>query len=237
MDIRDRAAAPFVLVAIVGAGGAAVVQLRALAAAPWAHIDTSDPVGWATTTAPDDVVAALLRVAALLACAWVTGSAVVGVLLRVARWRPAVAIADRLTPAVVRRLADRAVGATLVVLSVGPTVLPATAEPAPPAVVRPEGTGGPSPPGTAPPPRQAPVTPAGIGDTRSSVVAAPGDHLWRIATVALAGATGRDPAALSAAEIAPYWAEVVTRNRERLRSGDPDLLFPGEVVVLPDVAP
>jgi hypothetical protein len=28
--------------------------------------------------------------------------------------------------------------------------------------------------------------------------------------------------------------EVVEANRERLRSGDPDLIYPGETVVLPD---
>jgi hypothetical protein len=37
----------------------------------------------------------------------------------------------------------------------------------------------------------------------------------------------------TAAEITPVWVEVIAANRDRLRSGDPDLIFPGEIVVLP----
>ena len=35
------------------------------------------------------------------------------------------------------------------------------------------------------------------------------------------------------AEIAPYWVAVCERNRAALASGDPNLIFPGEVVTLP----
>jgi hypothetical protein len=33
--------------------------------------------------------------------------------------------------------------------------------------------------------------------------------------------------------VAEYWAKVVEANRDRLESGDPDLIFPKEKVVLP----
>jgi nucleoid-associated protein YgaU len=36
-------------------------------------------------------------------------------------------------------------------------------------------------------------------------------------------------------EISPYWRVVIETNREGLRSGDPDLIYPGETVVLPPV--
>lgn len=72
------------------------------------------------------------------------------------------------------------------------------------------------------------------GDTSSAqpnryeVVA--GDNLWRIAEDTLATAWGRKP---SAAEISLYWWELIDENLDRLRSGDPDLIYPGEMLHLP----
>jgi nucleoid-associated protein YgaU len=34
-------------------------------------------------------------------------------------------------------------------------------------------------------------------------------------------------------EVAGFWRSVIEANRELIRSGDPDLIYPGEVVVLP----
>jgi nucleoid-associated protein YgaU len=54
----------------------------------------------------------------------------------------------------------------------------------------------------------------------------PGDNLWAIARAALRG-NARD------AEIAPYWEALIAANRSHLRSGDPNLIYPGEVLGLP----
>jgi len=59
---------------------------------------------------------------------------------------------------------------------------------------------------------------------------APGDNLWAIAAARLTTHFGRPP---TEPEIARYWAIVVDVNRSRVRSGDPDLIFPGELVALP----
>lgn len=60
---------------------------------------------------------------------------------------------------------------------------------------------------------------------------APGDHLWAVATRVLADAWGRQPAE---AEIVPFWEAVVEVNRAGLPDpGNPDLLFPGQVLTLP----
>jgi len=59
-----------------------------------------------------------------------------------------------------------------------------------------------------------------------SVVVAKGDHLWRISARRL-GDDATD------SEIAPYWRDVIRVNTPNLRSGDPDLIYPGEVVALP----
>jgi nucleoid-associated protein YgaU len=59
-----------------------------------------------------------------------------------------------------------------------------------------------------------------------------GDNLWTIARDALV-AEG-SPAAER--DIAQYWRRVIDANRATLRSGDPSLIFPGEVVALPPLA-
>jgi nucleoid-associated protein YgaU len=58
-----------------------------------------------------------------------------------------------------------------------------------------------------------------------------GDNLWQIARAEVIRAGGADGPA--DAQIAPYWQRVVAANRSTLRSGDPSLIFPGEVVTLP----
>ena len=58
------------------------------------------------------------------------------------------------------------------------------------------------------------------------------DRLWTIAADHLAdsGIT------LSNGRIAPYWKELIQENRSGLRSGNPDLIFPGETVTLPPIS-
>jgi hypothetical protein len=62
------------------------------------------------------------------------------------------------------------------------------------------------------------------------VVVMPGDNMWLLAERRLGDLLGR-PAADH--EVAPYWLAVIGANKDRIRSGDPDLIFPGEVLVLP----
>jgi hypothetical protein len=62
------------------------------------------------------------------------------------------------------------------------------------------------------------------------VVVMPGDNMWLLAERRLRGVLGREA---GDHEVAPYWLAVIGANRDRIRSGDPDLIFPGEVLVLP----
>ena len=57
-----------------------------------------------------------------------------------------------------------------------------------------------------------------------------GDHLWSIACQHLEAIFSRT---LGEHEIAPYWVRVIEANRSNIRSGDPDLIYPGEQIVLP----
>ena len=76
--------------------------------------------------------------------------------------------------------------------------------------------------------------PVSLGDggpaPQGSVVVEPGDHLWKISANHLEGILDR-PA--EPAEIDPYWRVVIETNRASLSSGDPDLIYPGEVIELP----
>jgi hypothetical protein len=91
----------------------------------------------------------------------------------------------------------------------------------------------------SPPPTNAPLVPPVVPIVPSAPAAgathtvARGEHLWSIAADQIATATGKPAAVLAPADIAPYWLRVVEVNRPRLSSGDPNLVFPGEVVELP----
>jgi nucleoid-associated protein YgaU len=71
----------------------------------------------------------------------------------------------------------------------------------------------PEPAATTPPPPPTPV---------EHHVVAPGESLWTIAA-----------AHAGAADVGGYWARVVELNRAALRSGNPNLIHPGEIVELP----
>jgi nucleoid-associated protein YgaU len=57
----------------------------------------------------------------------------------------------------------------------------------------------------------------------------PGDNLWTIAQ-RQAAADGADD---STAEVAGYWLRLVEAATPSLRSEDPDVIHPGEVIALP----
>lgn len=64
----------------------------------------------------------------------------------------------------------------------------------------------------------------------ASVIVVLGDHLWKIAKTHLTELEGKSPAN---SEVTPYWRDVISTNRAGLRSGNPDLIYPGELVQLP----
>jgi nucleoid-associated protein YgaU len=59
-----------------------------------------------------------------------------------------------------------------------------------------------------------------------------GESFWSIAAEVLADRWGRPP---TDGEVTPYWRALVEANADRLVTGDPDLLYAGQVLVLPDV--
>jgi len=88
----------------------------------------------------------------------------------------------------------------------------------------------PAPPPSSAPPAPGPAAPAGAAGGRE-VVVRPGDSFWRLAERHEADRLGRRP---SEAEVGACWQQLVATNRHRLAvPGDADLLFPGQVLLLP----
>lgn len=73
-----------------------------------------------------------------------------------------------------------------------------------------------------------PLAPESDRAQGTHVIVQRGDHLWKISAKHL----GEDS---PESDVAPYWRRVVLVNTPRLRSGDPDLIYPGETVELPPV--
>ena len=62
-----------------------------------------------------------------------------------------------------------------------------------------------------------------------------GDNLWTIARDHLSSKRSGGSGKPTNREVAAYWIKVVEANRDRLRSGDPDLIYPEEQITLPPV--
>jgi len=70
-------------------------------------------------------------------------------------------------------------------------------------------------------------------ESLSTHTVAPGDTFWSIAEDALrlSGSQATD------SEIVPYWRALIEANRDRLKARDePDLIYPGQVFVLPPIS-
>jgi hypothetical protein len=201
------------------------------------------------------VVVALLRWVALLGAGWLLVSTLLYLAAAVSRVPAMVrAVAWSTLPAA-RRAIDAACAVSVVTGMVnGAVFVPATASAARSGgdatsvtVVR-DGRGGRGeiaqlPPDTTTttstttttdPAPSAPLPPP--PPTRDDVVVLDGDNLWELAARHLAVTSARTRTEVSDAEVAPYWGAVCDANRDRLSSGDVNLVFPGERVILPPPA-
>lgn len=208
---------------------------------------------WLERVGPEVAVAALLRTVGLAMAYWMATSTVLYLIARVAGWTRMANTVGWLTLPVVRRASDRLVAGSLALATVAapgvawsndptPTTQPAPismpAEYATPATTLPPSVVDQNPPAE---PQSPPHLPPGgvdepeiviVADATLEVVVRPGDNLWDLAARRVTNVYGRSAADH---EIAPYWVEVLHANGERIRSGDPDLIYPGEVILLPPV--
>ena len=244
-----------VLVLLVGAEVGVVVGLHRLGGVDGFAIPRHDLSRWLQQTPSEDVLLAGVRLAALVAAWWLLATTVLYLVARAARLHRTARTLEWATLPAVRRWADRAVAVSIVAASTLGAARPAGADPPPtttapaPVVLEidhrghssrpdlPSVTTAPSPSRPLPPVTPpVPVTPPPGSPAPTSEVThrvTPGEHLWAIAAATLATRTSRPVAALSPADIAPFWTRLVERNRARVRSGNPSLVYPGEVLEVP----
>lgn len=220
------------LLAIPVATGAGWV-LRA-AAPPLPPIsDRSAVVHWLTNTAPTDILVTVAAGCAWLCLAWLAFGLVLVLLCALpgAFGSSAAVLADRLTPVLLRRAVEAALGAALAAVPVSVAALPAAAAPA----ARSGAGSGHEPSGwpdldrpvvTAPARAHPASTPRNGPLAAQSVIVRPGDTLWQIARRAL-------PPGATAADIAAEWPRWYAANRAAI-GGDPDLIRPGQRLHAPN---
>lgn len=256
---------PSGLLGLVAITGVFTIGLHQLGGIPGLAVDWSDPIGWLEASDSEEAIGGLLRSIGLLISYWVLGSTALYIAfdLRDRGRRPG--WVTLITHRSIRRIADRALAATLTASIVATPIGPAVAEPpSAPIVFETETDGIPVPhvrmdmtdrsPDRAPeadqvleefsaaneasspsPPRLTPMpiptpTAAIVVDQSQNHTVVRGDNLWTIAADHIASTHTGGP---DVSQITEYWLKVIAANRDTLRSGDPNLIFPGELVALP----
>ncbi len=227
-----RVAAAVVLVGIEVATFVVVLHLGTVAGFA---IDWSDPAGWLADAAPDDALAAVVRLIALAAIAWLLVSTLLYATLPHRPGSRSAALTRAITAPGVARVLERVLAVSLVTgTTLGPSLAAGAGAPPPTVEVEIDVRSGRADSGPRPAAEPAAVPAPEALPAWAEHVVGPGESLWSIAADRLARSTARAPGSIADAEIAGYWIEVMAANHGRLASGDPNLIFPGEVVVLPE---
>ena len=202
-------------------------------------------------TGPLDLtLGTLARLVGLAVAYWLLGSSVLLILARLSALPAAIRAISPLTWAPVRKLIESSVASSLVIALAGPAAQAAVE----PGYV-PVPAGDPLPASNTPSLASTtttatlPITivepvdslylpieaaqPVAIATSVEAIEVRvrPGDNMWLLAERRLREIRG---GAVTDADIAPYWLAVIAANHTRIRSGDPDLIFPGEVLTMPE---
>ncbi len=240
----------------------AIVLLHQLGSQRWMTIPWGDIPTWLEVASREDVVAAVIRSIALVLSYWIAASTGLYTLARLSRVPRVVRAAAWATLPPIRRIIDRTIAVTVTTAALVSPLAPAVASdgvgvPAPPStepvIFQISERGVPTPvnvPSMSPADSEPTViVPPGVGDAgytpapagrvgdvvinESAYEVVSGDNLWSISCGHLrASFPDRE---FDAAAIAVYWRQVMEVNTPTLRSGDPNLIFPGEQIVLPEV--
>jgi hypothetical protein len=252
------------LVVVVAFETGTLAWLAHLGTSDWLRIDWSDLDTWLQMTPTDEVLAATVWLIAIICAGWLTVSTLLYVAARLSRIPAALRSVQWMTLPAIRRLSEGALAALLVTASTIAAPAEAQAPPVvvvvdddgkllPPGLTLPDVD--PIPPLVQLPHEQS-TQPA---ESRSQstdlpqelvlpdlgkaieqqdagpvqITVEPGDNLWTISRSHLMALTGEWP---GNHQIAPYWRRVIELNRPILKSGNPDLIYPGEVVTMPNKA-
>lgn len=209
---------------LVVEGGALVVLYRGdLPSADW-----SDVRAWLDATPPEDAILAIVRAVALAGTWYLVATTLLVTLASVTRI-PALVRGVRIVSLPGLRRAIEGVAAVSLATAPLATAAPVFAStPAGVAAPMESPSYAPTPAGDA---DAYEPTPAGDGvdHTGGIHVILPGESLWSIAEDAMPQRIPERADAIDA-----YWRALLELNTSTLRSGDPNLIYPGEVVRLPD---
>lgn len=167
----------------------------------------------------------------LIVVAWTAVSGAIYAFARAAGWNGTAERIGRVAPLPVRKLVD-AVLAAWVAMTVLTGVAPAVADDGAPHPTTSELNQTPFPhPGVSHPGLQRLHGDGNDEVAAQSVVTEhvvqPGDNLWSIA------ATHVHEHAKAGIRVGTYWHAVIAANRPHIRSGNPNLIYPGETILLP----
>jgi nucleoid-associated protein YgaU len=236
------------LVAVMVFEAGALGWLLHLGRRPWLRIRWSELGRWLRVTPAEDALVTMIWLAAIGCVIWLAGSTLLYLAARASRMPVLIRSVEWMTLPVIRRVSEGALAAILATATM--PAPPAWADPPPPIVVVVDSDGALLPPGLAGHPANTrretlplietsvPPLPAFPHETRSSgevprpveVTVEAGDNLWIMSRRRLTAVLGRRP---TNQEIAPYWRQVISHNQPHLISGDPDLIYAGEVVEMP----
>ncbi len=246
---KDRAAE---LAGLLGVLVALIIGLHQIGGVPGLAVDWSRPIDWVQTTSPELVVGSLMRQVGLVIGYWVLGTTLAyagarGIGLP-ARWVRALSLP------VARRLVDRTAATSLTISLLGTPMVPALATD-PTVVFEPSSDGIPVPhvrvieaaptdestqatpaPLTEPlatvaPPKPSQTAPSFVTPAADHLVVS-GDNLRTIAARHVEDRLGPNP---ETRLVSGYWLGLIEANRGTLRSGDPNLIYPGELIILPPI--
>jgi hypothetical protein len=224
---RSAARAALSTFAIAVAGAAALHRLGsdALGAPPARDLDAF--VQWVDDRGTIGASMAVLRLVAFVFALYLAVVSGASALVALHPTASSVATLRRVTPAALRRAIGLGTIAALSVTAASPRAAHADDAPvmvlvetAPPTLVQV------APPAVSPP-NPTPLE-ASPSSTPSTWRVERGQHLWGIAAATVQARGG------SAAQVPGYWRTLVETNRDRLVVRDqPDLIFPGQELVLP----
>jgi hypothetical protein len=218
--------------AATGTFAATALVLLRLGSGPLAAPPLTAPAqltGWFDQVGAPAAAMAAVRLVALGASCWFTAASVAVIAARLRPTPRVRAVARRIAPLVLQHALGGLAGVTVLAGATGSSADVDQAISISTPADRDEPAAGTVVLRLVPPRERSPdVVPEPQPD--ELWVVAPGDSCWRVADEVLTERLGRAP---TDAEIVPYWRQVIDANRDRFVTGDPDLLVPGQDLVVP----
>ena len=248
------------LTTVLAFEGQALWLLRALSEATWIPSPTE-----ILSSTPEEAIYGLAWVVALVLILWLALTTVASVLAHLIRIPAAIRAVSWITLPPIQRMANRVAAVSMAAASMAtpvstfaietppiPVVVVVDAPETPETTVTTEAVDVPLAPRIPGPAyvsapdsaadvitsKHLTITPSTVKDSVSAApvtyTVQPGDNMWTITANHLTEVLGQRP---SNAQISEVWRVIMDLNRDSIRSGDVDLIFPGETLTLPTVRP